>query len=128
MFRDNDAFSSFSVDDIDAAKQFYGEKLGLAVAGNEMGNLDVTLGTGCRALIYPKSDHEPATFTVLNFLVADLDATVDALVAAGTSMERYDGPEMTQDERGIVRNEYGPPIAWFKDPAGNVIAVIEATR
>ena len=127
MFRDNEAFSGFSVDDIAAAQKFYGETLGLQVTMNEMSNLDVTLGTGARILLYPKPNHEPATYTVLNFLVPDIDAAVSDLVAAGITMEQYDFPEMKQDENGVMRgDDRGPSIAWFKDPAGNVIAVIEA--
>ena len=127
MFSENEAFSGFSVDDIAAAQRFYGETLGLQVTMNEMSNLDITLGTGARILLYPKPNHEPATYTVLNFLVADIDAAVSELVAAGITMEQYDFPEMKQDENGVMRaDDRGPSIAWFKDPAGNVIAVIEA--
>lgn len=126
MFRDSDAFSGFSVNDVDAAETFYGEILGLKVERNAMGYLDLTLGTGARVMAYPKADHQPATFTILNFLVPDLDSVVDELIAAGVQMQNYDSPELKTDAKGIVRNEYGPPIAWFTDPAGNVIAVIES--
>jgi predicted enzyme related to lactoylglutathione lyase len=126
MFRDNDAFSGFSVDDINAAQKFYGETLGLEVTMNDMSNLDVTLGTGARILLYPKPNHEPATYTVLNFLVPDIDAAVEKLLAAGIAMERYDFPGMNQDDNGVMRgDDRGPSIAWFKDPAGNVLSVIE---
>jgi catechol 2,3-dioxygenase-like lactoylglutathione lyase family enzyme len=121
MFRDNQAFSSFSVNDVEAARQFYGDVLGLRVETNEMGFLDVHLGGGAKVLVYPKDDHQPATFTVLNFMVPDIDAAVDGLAAAGVQMQRYDG--FDQDERGIARDATGA-IAWFTDPAGNVIAVI----
>jgi catechol 2,3-dioxygenase-like lactoylglutathione lyase family enzyme len=129
MFEHNDAFSGFSVDDVEAARRFYGETLGLSVAINEMGILDITLGTGARVIAYPKSDHQPATFTILNFLVPDIDAAVDGLVAAGVTMERYPPSEyMQQDEKGIARNPDGPAIAWFTDPAGNVLSILESPR
>ena len=120
-----DAMSGFSVADLDQAKEFYGGTLGLDVSTNEMGILDVKLPGGGHGIIYPKPDHQPATYTVLNLMVEDIDASVDELIAAGVTMEHYDQPEMTTNERGIVRNEYGPPIAWFKDPAGNIISVIQ---
>ena len=122
MLRDSHAFSGFSTNDIPRAKQFYGETLGLEVT-DENGMLTLELAGGGRVLIYPKENHEPASFTVLNFPVADVDAAVDQLTAAGVTFERY--PGFNQDERGIMRDQ-GPPIAWFKDPAGNVLAVLEA--
>jgi len=115
------AYSGFSTSDIDAAKVFYGDTLGLDV-GEENGMLDLSLATGAHVLIYPKPNHVPAEYTTLNFPVADIAATVDELVAAGIEFERYDG--MEQDERGIAHNA-GPLIAWFKDPAGNVLSVIQ---
>jgi predicted enzyme related to lactoylglutathione lyase len=127
VFKDNDAFSGFSVDDIDAAEKFYGETLGLKVERNAMGNLDIRLGTGAMVMAYPKQNHEPATFTILNFLVPDIDAAVDGLVAAGVKMQEYDEPQMKTDAKGIIRNDFGPPIAWFTDPAGNIISVIETS-
>jgi len=120
-----DAMSGFSVGDLDKAKEFYGGTLGLDVSTNEMGILDVKLPGGGHGIIYAKPDHQPATYTALNLMVEDIDASVDELIAAGVTMEHYDQPEMTTNERGIVRNEYGPPIAWFKDPAGNIISVIQ---
>ena len=127
MFRDSRAFSSFSVEDLASARRFYGETLGLSVSEDEMGFLELHLGgAGGRVLVYGKTDHQPATFTVLNFAVPDIERAVDGLVAAGVTMERYDVPEMAADAKGIVRGEYGPPIAWFTDPARNVIAVMEA--
>lgn len=126
MFEHNDAFSGFSVNDVEAARRFYGETLGLTVAMNEMGILDITLGSGARLIAYPKGDHLPATYTVLNFLVPDIDAAVDALVAAGVEMQHYPPSEsMQQDAKGIARDPNGPAIAWFTDPAGNVLSVIE---
>jgi catechol 2,3-dioxygenase-like lactoylglutathione lyase family enzyme len=120
MLKTKGAFSGFSTNDIPAAKRFYGEALGLDVT-EENGMLTLKIGSQT-VLIYPKDDHQPATYTVLNFEVDDVDAAVDALTAAGVSMERYEG--QPQDERGIVR-EWGPPIAWFTDPAGNVLSVIQ---
>jgi predicted enzyme related to lactoylglutathione lyase len=114
------AFSGFSTNDIPAAKRFYGETLGLDVT-EENGMLTLKIGPQT-VLVYPKDDHQPATYTVLNFEVDDVDAAVDSLTASGVSMERYEG--QPQDERGIMR-EWGPPIAWFTDPAGNVLAVIQ---
>lgn len=125
MFKDANAFSSYSVNDIDAAREFYGGKLGLGTGSTPMGGLDVKLGNGNTVMLYLKPNHEPATFTVLNFEVSDLDTAVDDLVAAGITMERYDMPEMQQDAKGIARDERGPGIAWFKDPAGNVLAVVK---
>ena len=121
MFRSSHAFSGFSTNDIPKAKQFYGETLGLDVT-EENGMLSLRLAGGGRVLIYPKDNHEAATFTVLNFPVANVDQAVDGLTNAGVEFERYEG--MGQDERGIAR-AYPPPIAWFKDPAGNILAVLE---
>ena len=120
MFKDSKAFSTFSADDIPRAKQFYGETLGLNVE-DQMDGLAVHLAGGGELFIYPKDDHAPATFTVLNFAVDDIDDAVDKLASAGVALERYEG--MEQDEKGIYRGE-GPRIAWFKDPAGNVLSVI----
>jgi predicted enzyme related to lactoylglutathione lyase len=122
MFKESPAFSSFSVNDVPAAKRFYAETLGLDVA-DEMGGLRVTLGGGGVVFVYPKDDHQPATFTVLNFQVGDVDAAVDRLTAAGVRFERYDG-ELATDEKGIVRDADGPTIAWFTDPAGNIMSVL----
>ena len=126
MFKDSHAFSGFSTDDIPKAKEFYQGTLGLDVT-EENGMLTLTFPGGQTVLIYPKGDaHQPATFTVLNFPVDDIEAAVDGLVAAGVTFERY--AEMAnQDERGIARDEYGPPIAWFTDPAGNILSVLEQT-
>jgi catechol 2,3-dioxygenase-like lactoylglutathione lyase family enzyme len=123
MFKDSKAFSGFSVDDIPRAKRFYGEILGLNVS-EEMGALGLHLGGGGDVFLYPKDDHVPATFTVLNFPVEDVDEAVDRLTAAGVTFERYEGFE--QDEKGIARGGegQGPTIAWFKDPAGNILSVL----
>jgi catechol 2,3-dioxygenase-like lactoylglutathione lyase family enzyme len=114
-------FSGFAVDDVPAAKRFYAETLGMEVA-QEYGMLRLRLREGTDVLVYPKPDHAPASFTVLNFPVADIDAAVDELSRRGVTFERYDG--MEADEKGVHRNE-GPPIAWFKDPAGNVLSVLQ---
>ena len=124
MFKNANAFSGFSVDDIPAAREFYATTLGLEVNDVE-DMLDVTLGGGSHVLIYPKPDHEPATFTILNFPVADVDAAVDDLTARGVAFERYDEPELKTDDKGISRGD-GPTIAWFRDPAGNILSVLEA--
>jgi len=120
MLKDSQAFSGFSSNDIPAAKAFYSNTLGLDVA-EDNGMLNLRFAGGGRGIIYPKPNHEPATFTVLNFPVEDIEAVVDRLVAAGVTFERY--PGMNQDERGINRDE-GPAIAWFKDPAGNILSVL----
>jgi catechol 2,3-dioxygenase-like lactoylglutathione lyase family enzyme len=121
MFRESAAFSGFSADDLAAEQAFYAGILGLSVT-EDHGILTLHLGGGGTVVIYPKPNHEPASFTVLNFPVADVDATVDALVAKGVRFERYPGLE--QDERGVMRDN-GPTIAWFRDPAGNILSVIE---
>jgi len=122
MFTDTKAFSGFAVDDTEKAKEFYGQTLGIKVT-EEYGLLTLHLGGGERpTLIYPKPDHEPAGYTILNFPVDDIDAAVDELTGRGVQMERYDG--MEQDEKGVMRVE-GPYIAWFKDPAGNVLSVLQ---
>ena len=124
MFKDTKAFSGFAVDDLDKAREFYGETLGLRIS-TEMGLLNLQLADGERpTLVYPKPDFEPATYTILNFPVADIDAAVDELIERGVAFEIYDG--FGQDEKGIARGDEGPPIAWFRDPAGNILAVLEA--
>ncbi|WP_405013665.1 VOC family protein [Kitasatospora sp. NBC_01539] len=122
MFGTTKAFSSFAVNDIPAARRFYGETLGLDVS-EENGLLGLRLAGGASVFVYPKPDHTPAGFTVLNFSVGDIEQAVDDLAARGVSFERYPGFEA--DGRGIVRAEGGPMIAWFTDPAGNVIAVMQ---
>ena len=122
MVDDSRAFSSYSVDDVGAAKEFYGSTLGLNVDERPEG-LGISLATGGSVFLYPKDNHEPATFTVLNFGVDDVEAAVDELTAKGVTMERYEG--FDQDERGIAAGTGGPHIAWFKDPAGNVLSVTQ---
>lgn len=127
MFEKSRAFSSFSVDDLERAKDFYGGTLGLDVTDEGAMGLTLHLATGADAFIYPKPDHEPATFTILNFPVEDIDDVVDELVERGVRFERYGG-ELEPDEKGILRSdspEHGPSIAWFKDPAGNVLSVLQ---
>jgi catechol 2,3-dioxygenase-like lactoylglutathione lyase family enzyme len=121
MFTNTKAFSGFAVDDIDAAREFYGETLGLEVS-EENGLLTLQIAGERPTLVYPKEGHTPADYTILNFPVDDIDAAVDQLTNRGVELARYDG--FGQDERGIMRDQ-GPPIAWFKDPAGNVLAVLQ---
>jgi catechol 2,3-dioxygenase-like lactoylglutathione lyase family enzyme len=122
MFINTKAFSGFAVPDIEAARAFYADTLGIRTS-EEHGLLTLHLAGGERpTLIYPKPDHTPATYTILNFPVDDIEAAVDALAARGVEMRRYDG--MDQDERGIMRAG-GPYIAWFTDPAGNVLSVLQ---
>lgn len=119
MLQDSPAFSGFSTDDVPAARAFYAETLGVEVT-EENSMLTLHLGGSHTVLVYPKSDHQPASFTVLNFPVDDLEATVDGLVGRGVTFEHYEGV----DERGIQRG-YGPLIAWFADPAGNICSVLQ---
>lgn len=122
------AFSGFSVDDIDAARSFYGDTLGLDVTTNAMGFLDISLSDGGSILVYAKPNHTPASFTILNFPVDDVDAAVDELNGRGVVTKIYDDSEFATDEKGILRGgpDRGPDIAWFTDPAGNVLAVMSA--
>lgn len=124
MFGSSRAFNSFAVDDLDRAKEFYEQTLGLKVTAEEMGVLTLHIAGDRPTLIYPKPDFVPATYTVLNFPAGDLDQAVDDLAARGVEMLRYEG--FGQDERGIARGDEGPPIAWFADPAGNILSVMEA--
>ena len=121
MFEHTRAFSSFSVDDLEQAKAFYGQTLGLRVS-EENGLLTLHIAGDRDVVVYPKDDHRPAVFTILNFPVADVDQAVDELTARGVRFERYEG--FDQDEKGIARG-LGPAIAWFTDPAGNILAVLE---
>ena len=122
MLDSKHAFSGFSVDDIPKAKEFYGQTLGLDVS-EESGMLGIHLPGGATVLAYPKDDHVPATFTILNFEVEDVEGAVDQLTSAGVRFEHYEG-ELQTDDKGIFRGE-GPTIAWFTDPAGNIISVLE---
>jgi catechol 2,3-dioxygenase-like lactoylglutathione lyase family enzyme len=122
MFADTHAFSGFAVDDVEEAKRFYGETLGLKISDGPMGVLNLELAGDRPTMIYPKPDFTPATYTILNFPVDDVEAAVDELTSRGVEFERYDGFE--QDEKGIARGQ-GPDIAWFRDPAGNILAVLK---
>ena len=126
MFKDSKAFGSFSVDDLTKAKEFYGQKLGLDVSETTEG-LGLKIIGGCEIFLYPKANHTPASFTVLNFPVDDVDQAVEQLAKRGVQFESYDG-EIKTDEKGIFRGAsrgQGPNIAWFKDPAGNILSVLE---
>jgi catechol 2,3-dioxygenase-like lactoylglutathione lyase family enzyme len=124
MFKNTKAFSSFSVDDVKKAKNFYAEVLGLEVSEQEEG-LRLNAG-GNSVFAYPKPNHVPATFTILNFQVDDVEKAVDALSARGVRFERYDDENLKTDAKGISRDPRGPKIAWFKDPAGNFLSVLES--
>jgi catechol 2,3-dioxygenase-like lactoylglutathione lyase family enzyme len=119
VFEHTKAFSGFSVDDVPRARRFYGETLGLRVT-EEYGMLTLHIAGDRDILVYPKPDHVPASFTILNFPVDDIDATVDQLAARGITFEQY----ATTDAKGVMRDQ-GPPIAWFKDPAGNILSVLQ---
>ena len=123
MLADSKAYSGFAVPDLARARKFYADTLGLRVSGDEQdGALTLHLAGGRDVLVYIKPDHAPATYTILNFPVDDVEGTVDALTARGVRFEQYDGIE--QDDKGINRGE-GPLIAWFRDPAGNILSIIE---
>jgi catechol 2,3-dioxygenase-like lactoylglutathione lyase family enzyme len=121
MLADSKAFSGFAVKDLEEARAFYGDTLGLETS-EENGLLTLHLAGDRGTLVYPKPDHQPGNYTILNFPVADVDAAVDELAARGVEFERYEGFE--QDEKGIARAG-GPPIAWFTDPSGNILSVLE---
>jgi catechol 2,3-dioxygenase-like lactoylglutathione lyase family enzyme len=125
MVKSASAFSSFSAPDLGAERRFYHDTLGLDVADGGMGTLELQTGSA-KVMIYPKPDHVPASFTVLNFPVDDVEAEVDRLIALGVTFEHYEG-ELKTDAKGIFRGD-GPTIAWFKDPAGNILSVLEAKR
>lgn len=123
MLRASNAFSGFSVNDVPAAMKFYGDTLGLKVSESH-GIMTISLSNGGSVIAYPKENHQPATFTVLNFPVADVDQAVDALRGKGVRFEHYDSGGIKTDDKGIMRGN-GPTIAWFKDPAGNILSVID---
>lgn len=129
LFKLDQAFSTYSVDDVEAAKTFYSEKLGIEAKDEKEGGLSLNLG-GPSVYLYPKDDHQPATFTVLNIPTDDIDAAVDELASRGISFEQYGG-DIATDDRGIFRGgekNTGPNIAWFKDPAGNILSVMEIQK
>jgi catechol 2,3-dioxygenase-like lactoylglutathione lyase family enzyme len=124
ILKDSRIFSTFAVPDADKARQFYGETLGLDVRDGQMpGIFEIHQGSEAPVVVYPKPDHKPAVFTVLNFVVGDVERTVDELSAAGVKFEHYDTDGMKTDAKGIVRDQ-GPDIAWFKDPFGNILSII----
>jgi len=124
MLQQSKAFSSFSVNDIQKAKEFYSDILGLKVSDSSMGVLELHIEGSNNIMIYPKSNHEAATFTVLNFPVDDIEKSVDELIAKGIVFEQYEG-EIKTNEKGICRDSQGPKIAWFKDPGGNILSVLQ---
>jgi predicted enzyme related to lactoylglutathione lyase len=124
MFTTDNAFSGFSIDDLDAAKHFYGEVLGLTVTENDMGFLNLHLASGATILAYTKPNRTPASFTILNFEVDDVEAAVDDLNARGVVTKIYTDPDYGTDAKGISRGR-GPDIAWFLDPAGNTLSVLK---
>jgi catechol 2,3-dioxygenase-like lactoylglutathione lyase family enzyme len=127
MFTVQASFSGFSVDNLEAAKQFYTNVLGLALDNEEMG-LQFQLPGGGSLFIYQKDDHQPATYTTLNLVVKNIDQAVEELVAAGVTFERYDTMPAPQDDKGVLRGlaaNMGPDIAWFKDPADNILAILQ---
>jgi len=124
--QESKAFSGYSANDIQKAKEFYGSTLGVNVSESN-GLLTLNLAGGHKVLIYPKPNHVPATFTVLNFPVPSVDKAVDELTKRGVRFEKYDDPQLKTDERGIFRGQ-GPVIAWFKDPAGNILSVLETEQ
>ncbi|WP_243064333.1 VOC family protein [Humibacter sp. RRB41] len=129
MFSAIDSFSGFSVDDLHGAREFYGSTLGLAVVAEGDMGIRLTLPSGAEVFVYEKPNHQPASFTILNFVVDDIEASVDELNAAGVVTKIYDDAEVPTDAKGIARPknpEWGPDIAWFRDPAGNVLSVIQA--
>lgn len=123
MLENSTPFSSFAVNNLEKARAFYQNILGLPVEDNAMGLLELHVEGGQPIIIYPKHDHVPATFTVLNFPITDIEDMVECLRSKGVAFEHYDG--LQTDAMGISRNEYGPAVAWFKDPAGNILSIIE---
>ena len=124
MLRDARAYSGFSTNDTEATKEFYGSVLGLDLTESN-GIVELKLAGGGTVIAYPKENHEPASFTILNFEVDDVEKAVDELVERGVRFEKYEG--FPQDEKGIMRG-HGPDIAWFKDPAGNILSVLRADQ
>jgi predicted enzyme related to lactoylglutathione lyase len=123
MLASSNAFGGFSVNDVPAAMKFYRDVLGLKVS-EDHGIMTLHFGNGATVIAYPKQNHEPASFTILNFPVPDVDQAVDALAARGVQFERYDTGDIKTDAKGIMRGN-GPTIAWFKDPAGNILSIID---
>jgi predicted enzyme related to lactoylglutathione lyase len=131
MFKNSKVFSSFSVNDIKKAKEFYSETLGINVKEEGDMGLTLQLAGGTKIFIYPKENHTPASFTILNFPVEDIDIAAEKLNNLGIQLERYEGMSFTQDEKGILRGKaanMGPDIAWVKDPAGNILSILEESE
>ena len=129
MFKDTKAFSSFSVDDVQRAKEFYGQTIGLEISEWYGGRLlELHIDGVTKILIYPKANHTPATFTILNFPVDNLESAMDYLTKRGVHFEIYNEGYVKTDEKGISISGEGPKIAWFKDPAGNVLSVLEERK
>ncbi|MDN3669291.1 VOC family protein [Echinicola jeungdonensis] len=124
MFKNSKAFCGFSVDDISKAKTFYENTLGIPVKEGSMGILELHIAGSTPLIIYPKPNHQPATFTVLNFPVDDIEKAVDQLIARGITFEQYEKPIKT-NSKGICKSDHGPQMAWFKDPAGNILSVLQ---
>ncbi|GAA3965703.1 VOC family protein [Pedobacter ginsengiterrae] len=127
MLKNSKAFSSFAVNDIPKAKDFYEHTLGLTVKDNPMGIIEIEVSGSSNLMVYPKPNHTPATFTVLNFPVDNIDDAVDKLTNKGVVFEQYDDEQLKTDEKGISRGNGGPSIAWFKDPSGNILSVLEVS-
>lgn len=127
MLKNSKGFSSFAVNDIPKAKDFYENVLGLSVKDNPMGLIELEISGSSNILIYPKPNHQPASFTVLNFPVDDIDAAVDALIEKGVTFEKYDEKYLKTDDKGISKGNGGPSIAWFKDAAGNILSLIQVS-
>jgi len=129
MFKNTKAFSSFSVDDVQKAKKFYGQTLGLEVSGSYGGRLlELHIADGTKILIYPKANHTAATFTILNFPVVNLGQAMNDLTKRGVRFEIYNEGDVKTDKKGVSLSDEGPKIAWFKDPAGNVLSVLEEAK
>ena len=130
IFTKAPVFGSFAVKDLDSARQFYGRTLGLNVRDDkQMGIFEIQSPDKSHVLVYPKPDHQPATFTVLNLQVRDIDEAVDSLTAAGVKFERYNTPDIKTDAKGVARGDkQGPSIAWFRDPSGNIVSVLEGDQ
>ena len=125
MLQNSKAFSSFSVDDVQKAKDFYQGALGIEVKDNPMGVIELVISGSANVLLYPKPNHVPATFTVLNFTVENIDQAADELIAKGIKFEIYNEEYFKTDSKGISRGNGGPNIAWFRDPAGNILSILE---
>lgn len=128
MFKNTKAISSFSVDDLEKARIFYNQTLGVDIREEDDMGLTLQLSDGTNIFIYPKENHQPATFTILNFMVDDIDSTIEDMSNKGVQFEQYDDENLPQDEKGVLRGlraGKGPDIAWFKDPAGNILSVLQ---